>query len=79
MIPAGGVERIHASTKAPLPLQSVEYVSLPRAFSDPLRSPRKCILIFECGCERRPSRRGWCWWLCAYHEGFEDGVKAGPG
>lgn len=33
---------------------------------------------WKCGCERRA---GWeattgKWWLCGYHEGFEDGIAA---
>jgi hypothetical protein len=27
---------------------------------------------FTCGCEVRGTK----WWLCGYHEGFEDGVEA---
>lgn len=26
---------------------------------------------FSCGCEVR----GMKWWLCSYHEGFEDGIE----
>jgi hypothetical protein len=80
MIPAGGVERIHASTKASLLLQSVESVRLlPLAFDESIHSRRLVVLVFGCGCERGPTRRGRYWLLCPYHQGFEDGVEAGPG
>ena len=32
--------------------------------------------VFGCGCEQRWSARSMApvWWLCSYHEGFEDAI-----
>ena len=36
------------------------------------------VVSYRCGCELRPLDDGRrLWWLCSYHEGFEDGAEAG--
>jgi hypothetical protein len=42
-----------------------------------LQGPSLMVSQFGCGCELRD---GWeattgKWWLCSYHEGFEDGIE----
>lgn len=55
-------DRLHPAT-----MRSIE--AQPPAADDQKEWPSK-----QCGCHVRGERKRW--WLCAYHEGYDDGIEA---